>query len=665
MVTMNRLTMRNFKRFSGEHHVELIGEGKVTVIAAKNGLGKTTMMEAIHIGLYGETGYKYLFPENDFHNWLENAYSVNSDGSDCINLAIELNDPVLGLIRISRNYWILGESFGGIEDEVVVTIDGKPLEREPRESSKKVAERWIEDYLPHAAMRRFFVDGERLSDLDPKRIDREIINGIDDATGIGLLHRMRKHLDSARRSTLRTLAPSSEIESLNQLMMFSESLKLDKEASEITLKSKISQLNNDSNRIKKIQEEIEKITMDDGSENVQLRLNYAITQSELTSSRKEIHTHLMTSLPFIVAGFPSNLDLWNFDEVIESKKSEKKVSEQLAFLKTVIEDSGVGKNTRKKLLNSGDNVSEKIGTASDKYHLSNLPLDILENLTKCHSELGLVDAQTRIIDCVNDAMEKLAAFEAAEDALRKATLGTGIAEKAEELKILAQGLGTLQAEIASLKGEVAQYIQSRLDLEKRIDEIRQREDSDSLLNRRLTRIDQLDELTKLVTSSVRESFAKPLEESFREGFELLSRKSNLLKKILVNPIDYSIHLSMKGFDGNWLDRDLSATEKQHVGLALVYALRRASTEWSLPLPVIIDTPTSRMDSEHKSWSVTRFYPLLSNQVIVFATSDDLAGGLFEELSESGVLGQQLLVQEVSDNSVEVINTNLQAFFGGA
>ncbi len=212
---------------------------------------------------------------------------------------------------------------------------------------------------------------------------------------------------------------------------------------------------------------------------------------------------------------------------------------------------------------------------------------------------------------------------------------------------------------------MAQYIQSRLDLEKRIDEIRQREDSDSLLNRRLTRIDQLDELTKLVTSSVRESFAKPLEESFREGFELLSRKSNLLKKISVNPRDYSIHLSMKGFDGNWLDRDLSATEKQHVGLALVYALRRASTEWSLPLPVIIDTPTSRMDSEHKSWSVTRFYPLLSNQVIVFATSDDLAGGLFEELSESGVLGQQLLVQEVSDNSVEVINTNLQAFFGGA
>ena len=71
-----------------------------------------------------------------------------------------------------------------------------------------------------------------------------------------------------------------------------------------------------------------------------------------------------------------------------------------------------------------------------------------------------------------------------------------------------------------------------------------------------------------------------------------------------------------------------------------------------------------MDSEHKSWSVTRFYPQLSNQVVVFATSDDLSGGLFDELRESDVLGAQLLVQEVSENSVEVVNSDLSSFFGG-
>ena len=145
-------------------------------------------------------------------------------------------------------------------------------------------------------------------------------------------------------------------------------------------------------------------------------------------------------------------------------------------------------------------------------------------------------------------------------------------------------------------------------------------------------------------------------ENQKVGYQIEQQRA-ISSKIIEKVLSYQL-------EGNWLDRDLSATERQHVGLALIYALRRASTEWALPLPVIIDTPTSRMDSEHKSWSVTRFYPQLSQQVVVLATSDDLAGGLFEELEESGVLGSQILVREVSENSVEAISSNLSTFFGG-
>ena len=117
----------------------------------------------------------------------------------------------------------------------------------------------------------------------------------------------------------------------------------------------------------------------------------------------------------------------------------------------------------------------------------------------------------------------------------------------------------------------------------------------------------------LLKSSVRKEFGEPLESSFLEGFELLSRKSGRLEEVKIDTNDYSTNLKMRGFDGNWFDRDLSATEKQHVGLSLLYALRKAalSSKYGLSLPVIIDTPTSRMDIEHKGWSVTRFYPNLS------------------------------------------------------
>ena len=663
MVTFTRLSIRNFKRFSGEHHIPLSGDGRVTVIAAQNGLGKTTMMEAIHVALYGKRGFSHIYPDKDFLDWLGKAHSVDADDSGSVVLALDMQDPVLGAIRISRTYWMLEESMGGVEEEVGVSIEGKPLERDPGEARAGLAERWIEDFLPHAAMRRFLVDGERLSHLDPKRIDREIVRGIDDATGIGLFHRLKRHLNSVKRNTLRTLAPEDQAEGINQLMELREKLLEDRDASDSELAECTTQTEIDSRRIVEIQEEIENLTRDGGSENVQLRMDYAIKQSELTSSRRQLHEHLMDALPFVAAGLPSDLSDWDIEEAVESKRSAKRREEQMEFLGSVIDDSGVGVRTSKRLLKSGGMISDR-SVAENTGFLTRLPLDALDALVRRHAELGMADAPEQIMDCIEEAIERLESFEDSERALARATEGSGIAEKAGELKELAKGLGILQAETARLRGEVAQHNQSRIDVERRIDEIRQREDSDSLLNRRLSRIEDLERLTDLVTSSVRMSFAGPLESAFEEGFELLSRKSGRLEDVTIDTEDYQTLLSMRGFEGNWLDRDLSATERQHVGLSLIYALRRASTEWSLPLPVVIDTPTSRMDSEHKSWSVTRFYPQLSNQVVVFATSDDLSGGLFEELQESDVLGAQLLVQETSENSVEVVTSELGSFFGG-
>ena len=59
-----------------------------------------------------------------------------------------------------------------------------------------------EDYLPHSAMRRFLVDGERLSHLNPKLLNEEVVSGIDDVIGIGLLNRLDTRLEYARRGAL-------------------------------------------------------------------------------------------------------------------------------------------------------------------------------------------------------------------------------------------------------------------------------------------------------------------------------------------------------------------------------------------------------------------------------------------------------------------------------
>ena len=67
----------------------------------------------------------------------------------------------------------------------------------------------------------------------------------------------------------------------------------------------------------------------------------------------------MSSLPFVVAGLPSDLRDWDIEGAVDEKRSDKRKEEQMEFLGSVIDDSGVGEMTRKKLIKSGRVVSER------------------------------------------------------------------------------------------------------------------------------------------------------------------------------------------------------------------------------------------------------------------------------------------------------------------
>ena len=662
MVFFNRLTIRNFKRFSGEHDIDLRGDGRLTIIAADNGIGKTSTMEAIHIALYGKAGFAQLYPKRGFLDWLNASYSIEASGDRHILLALEMEDPILGPVRISRTFWLLNE--GDLEEEVGIQVSGKPLQKEPGETRKGLAERWISDFLPQSAMRRFLVDGERLNDLDPQNIDQEIVEGVDDVIGVGLLKRMIRHLTSVKRNTLRKISPDEKEEVLAGLLEMLPKYSGERDKARESLIVLEAQLEEANSRISEIQEEIESLTRTGGSRNAELRIDYAIALSELTSVRREVQELLMGALPFVVARTPSELSEWRLEEVLENKRSLERADSNMSFLREVLDASAPSKKAFDSLIRTGESLSKKEVSEVVDSPLGVLGLSIIEELQASHSSLGLSEAGQKASEVLAGSLEKLEAFERVEERLRDATSGLGIKEKAMELKRLATEAGSLQAEIARLKGEEVQSEENRRSVEIKLEEIRQGEGEDSLYNRRITRADQLIELAERVKSGVRADFAKPLEEAFAEGFELLSRKSGRLESVTIDTSDYSTSLSMRGFEGNWLDRDLSATEKQHVGLALVYALRkvRGNAEWFSPLPVVIDTPTSRMDTEHKNWSVTKFYPQLSNQVIVLATSDDLSGGLFDQLVDSGAIGSQILYKEASENSIEVLQSDLRAFF---
>lgn len=65
---------------------------------------------------------------------------------------------------------------------------------------------------------------------------------------------------------------------------------------------------------------------------------------------------------------------------------------------------------------------------------------------------------------------------------------------------------------------------------------------------------------------------------------------------------------------------LSAGEEQIFAIATLWALREVSAR---PLPVIIDTPLSRLDDEHRRAMLAEFLPQVAQQVIVLATTTEI------------------------------------------
>ena len=114
MVRFTQLSISNFKRYAGHHDLPLdAGEAGLTVIAAQNGVGKTTTLDAFFLAMYGKRGFRARYQGVAFDAWLNQAYAIDAVDEDrAISFALDMVCPVHGDVRIERTYWLLDAEDG-------------------------------------------------------------------------------------------------------------------------------------------------------------------------------------------------------------------------------------------------------------------------------------------------------------------------------------------------------------------------------------------------------------------------------------------------------------------------------------------------------------------------------------------------------------------------
>jgi DNA sulfur modification protein DndD len=127
-------------------------------------------------------------------------------------------------------------------------------------------------------------------------------------------------------------------------------------------------------------------------------------------------------------------------------------------------------------------------------------------------------------------------------------------------------------------------------------------------------------LTKLKIAS--------LESAVTECFNRLARKTDFIRSITIDPKTFAVHVLDK--HGESIPKEeLSSGEKQMFAIGMLWGLAKTSGR---ALPMVIDTPLARLDSDHRMNLIERYFPHASQQVILLSTDTEVDQPLFEALS---------------------------------
>ena len=164
------------------------------------------------------------------------------------------------------------------------------------------------------------------------------------------------------------------------------------------------------------------------------------------------------------------------------------------------------------------------------------------------------------------------------------------------------------------------------------------------------------DILKVYKNRLQQRKVSVLADVMTDCFHKLVSKKDLINKMTIdeNTIDI-IYLDKNNKEIS--KESLSAGEKQLAVISLLWALAICSKK---KLPVIIDTPLSRLDSSHRKSLIKTYFPKASEQTIILSTDTEI--GIREyELMKENVSNVYTLVFDEDTKSTSI----KEGYFRGA
>lgn len=619
----------------------------IVLIGAKNGYGKTSLLEGIILGLYGRDGMPILARAFDsstksYDEFLEKALHALAieQGRSSIKIEIILEQDMERL-RIVRTWHFSGRGEHKKDDEQVFLYQG-PVDKEQvvktsspsptKEDQYKFYSDFIgSNFLPMHLAEFFLFDGERVQQLAKQDKASLVKMGIEGILGVVTLRELQDDLVKY------SLLCKSKTEKIDDGKMDETQEKMDDlslECKALTTKKK--EKEKEYQHFRALIEDKEKIIHQmtgSGMQNVkELEEQKAMTQRKKDKIETILGGIIKDNIALALTGkkMRSALEivLKSENKLIDWENSKKHIKDKLDKLIELFDKTdGIEppltesqiEYLKNRLISIWDNMwyPPPVDCASKIRHTylnekeRNHIIDRLQNIEKvgvkevcdllqenqsCSNEIDLIESRVNKLTGVDESLQLVAA-------------------QLEGLRINER---SLFIEIAELNRSIAAQESTLNDYISTLHNMRSRQLSSEPNNRRATLANKVHEIIAEAIEDLYPKYVQKLATEMTIIYKKLAHKT-VVKKIEINSDCVVRLLGSKDKDLR-TSMDSSAGEDQIFALSLIAAIAKVS---EARIPIVMDTPLARLDKEHRMNVLEYLSNCPSEQVILLSQPEEV------------------------------------------
>ncbi|WP_276847134.1 DNA sulfur modification protein DndD [Faecalibaculum rodentium] len=643
---LKKVLLHNFGIYAGDNEFVFTGQKPVNLVGGINGRGKTTFLEAILLALYGSNSFLFKTKKRTYPQYLKGYVNERDQTYESfVSLEFELDEDEKADYRLVRSW---SGKTRKTDEKLIIEKNGV--------RDAFLENNWsqfFEGILPSGIARFFFFDGEKIAELAEDDSDRAVKESIKALLGISVLDSMEKDIKKVVRATGKQLSNDN-----------STAKYLEWEMNVQNLKDYITSL---EDRIRKNKQQ----------------------ETDLHLEIEEIRTKL------VVRGGNVSLNQEKINLQIRelSKDIASLESDYMDFCSDLLPLALVKKDLSR--INALSYQEAEINARNQSIQMLNSLLDGFRNETEAHTDVFedfILYVNSKVTYKEAETQFDLSASELARlddlvsgrfDTVVRETRGLRSRKEEKEEKITqlekTLSLDINQSELAELREEIEhlnlQLGQTQKDreildeeLKTAISQLKEAEHNKKIAAEAFVSSEELGKKNVRIirygnmSLEVLDRFRKKLQEkrlhdlgvTMTECYEMLRNKRNLIHHIEMD--SETLDLKYLGYDGQIIPSEsLSAGEKQLMVFSLLWALAKSAKR---KLPVIIDTPLSRLDSKHRESIVRNYYPNASDQIIILSTDTEVTDAYYEILKP--YIDQEYFLDYSEENKATTVS---EGYFG--